>query len=193
MDAKTEFNKGALEGAFASGKRINFDDIRMLSGMSQLLRDYAERTGEFRCPIHIRAEAAVMDDMFNETVAIYEEVKDYIKESEISFIKYLAKPNMWLTPKENEDNLKEAKRLMDKLIKDAREKKARTEKSEKDEAEYQARKAEARKARESAPEPDEKPLPEAGKLLKKKDEDDEFAAFSGAGAGKKGKGKGGKH
>lgn len=186
MDERTEFHKAALEGAFASGKSINFDDIRMLSGMSQLLRDYAKKTGEFHCPIHIRAEAAVMDDLFNNTVALYEEVKDYIKESEISFIEYLAKPNMWLSAKENENNLKEAKRLMNKLIKDAREKKARAEQAAKEEAEYQKRKAESRQARAGAPVPDEKPLPEAGKVLKK-DEDDEFAAFSGAGAGKKGK------
>lgn len=182
MDAKTEFNKAALAGAFASGKPLNFDDIRMLSGMSQFLRDYAEKSGEFRCPMHIRAEAAVMDDEFDKVMTLYEEVKDYISDSEISFIEYLAKPKMFASPKDNENNLKEAKRRMDKLIKDAREKKARAEQAAKEEAEYQKRKAESRQTRAEAPVPDVKPLPAMGKVLKKDEEDD---LYSGAGSRKK--------
>lgn len=175
--AKTEFNKAALEGAFSGGKRLNFDDLRMLSGMSQFLRDYSAQSGEFRCPIHIRAEAAVMDDKFEETWALHEELKDYINNSEVELANYLVSQAF--------PDYKGAKRIMDKAIKDAREKKARTEKTAKEEAEYQARKEATRQARAGAPEPEEKPLPPAGKQLKKKDEDDEFSAYSGAGAGKK--------
>jgi hypothetical protein len=183
MDAKTEFNAGMLEGAFATKKSLNWDEIRMYSGMSQVLRDFGRADPTFRCPIHIRAEAAVMDDEFKKMNAVWEEVKDYIDESEISLANSLIRPKMFVPT--TEADYREAERIINNAIKDAREKKARHEAAAKEEAEYQQRKAATRASRPSAPEPEVKPLPQAGKVMKK--DDDEFAAFSGAGAGKKGK------
>ncbi len=184
MDAKTEFNAGVLEGAFAAKKSLNWDQIRMYSGMSQVLRDFGRADPTFRCPIHIRAEAAVMDDEFKKMNAVWEEVKDYIDESEISLANSLIRPKMFVPT--TDADYREAERIMSKAIKDAREKKARSEAAAKEEAEYQQRKAATRAARPVAPEPEVKTLPAVGKAMKK-DEDDEFAAYAGAGAGKKGK------
>lgn len=182
--AKAEFHKGMLDGAFASGKPINFDDIRMLSGMSGLLVAACKKAN-FPCPMHIRAEAAVMDDEFKKADKLDKELGPYMDKDHLACIESLAYQRKFASPEENARNLAQAEKEMEKLLENARKKKAQAEEDDKKDAEYQKRKAENRQARAAAPVPEEKALPAVGKAIKK-DEDD-MSAFCGAGSGKKGK------
>jgi len=182
---KQEFLAGSVEGFVASvgaGANLSGEDFwQTFHGLrSWEYRDMAAEAG-LKLPVHLRIQADQMDKAFAKADALDKELGDYIDKSELSLIESLAKPNRFLSSKENEDNLKESRRLMDKLIKDAREKKARAEKTVVEEAEYQKRKAESRQARAGAPIPEEKALPALGKPIKK-DEDDLYS-----GSGKKGK------
>lgn len=186
---KREFIAGALEGFAASvgaGAKMSGEDFwQTYHGLqSQLYRDMAAEAG-LKLPAPMRIWAELMDEKYAEADALDKELGDYINKSELSFIESLARPKRFASVKQNEDSLKEAHRLMDKLIKDAREKKAQAEQAAKEEAEYQKRKTESRQARASAPPPEVKALPEMGKVLKKKDDDDDL--YSGTGSGKKGK------
>lgn len=187
MDAaKLQFCEGALMGALATRDNFTFDDFQRLF-TSPLLCGLANELGNGKLfPIHIRAQAAAMDEMYAEMGDVGE-LEKYIDKDALQRANDLVTPRKFreITPADVE----EAKRIMDKAIKDAREKKARCEKADQEEAERQARKAENRNAKGPAPVPTVVALPEFGKAYKKKDEDDEFAAYAGTGGGKSSKSK----
>ena len=186
--ARLKFCNDAVDTALCTRENFTFDDFQRLF-TSPLLCVLANELGNGKLfPIHIRAQAAAMDEIFAE-MGVDGELEKYIDENE------LCKANDLVTPTRSRQiitpaDVEKAKRIMDKAIKDAREKKARCEKADQEEAERQARRAKNQNAKGPAPEPTVVALPEHnGKAYNKKDEDDEFAEYAGTGGGKSSKSK----
>ena len=180
MNDREAFMAGALQGFVESREHFNFDDLRPFVGAA--LCPGGKKIPGMPTPFDLLRYGMAMEQEFLETKALWEEVKDYIDPEAIAIADQLTRRKMFVAV--SQSDVEEAKRIMSKAIKDAREKKARCEAAAKAEAEYQQRKAATRAARPVAPEPEVKELPAIGAPIKK-DADDEFAAFSGA--GKKGK------
>ena len=186
---KREFLAGAFEGfaaSVAAGAKMSGEDFwQTYHGLnSWMYRDMAEEAG-LRLPVPLRMWAEVLDEKFAEADKTEKELGPYMDKDHLACIKSLAYQRKFASPEENARDLAQAEKEMEKLLENARKKKAQAEQAAKEEAEYQARKAANRQARASAPEPEVKALPAAGKLLKK--DDDDMSAFCGAGSGKKGK------
>lgn len=180
---KAAFYEGARQGylsAVDKGRaKFNFDDFRAISGFSAML---AHGLGNPHS--RVAYEARAMDAEFDKSTKILDELKDYID------WKVVERAEL----RRSEGNVLIACNIMDHAIQDARDKKkaaeekaardARIAEADKVEAEKQARKA----ARQSAaPNPDEKPLPQVGKMVKK--EEDDLDQLLGGGGGKSKKSK----
>jgi len=180
---KAAFYEGARQGylnAVNEGRsNFNFDDLRTISGFSAILAH-----GMGNPHSRVAYEARAMDAEFDKTTKILDELRDYIDWKAVERAEL----------RRSEGNLMIASNIMDNVIQDARDKKkaaeekaardARIAEADKAEAEKQARKAGRQTA---APKPDEKPLPQEGKMATKPQDDLDELLSGGGGKSKKGK------